>query len=161
VKSRGTITVVILLAFAACFLWLKWKRDEPRRYCLNALQDLCVAIDTDPSAILHEVIIPEALASRTGAEQIEFLTKALKNEISTEGIAALKSGSSFGTLITLFPNEAVDWTKQAGLNPTDCVAFRMERAGIRAEVVLAREGQSYRIVRCNNVKQMAPERGHS
>jgi hypothetical protein len=128
---------------------------------LNALQNLGVAIETDPSAILHEIIIPEALAGRTGAEQTEFLIKALKNEISADGIAALKSGASFGSLIKLFPNEAVDWTKQAGLNPTDCVAFRMERAGIRAEVVLAREGQTYRIVRCNNVKQMAPEKGHS
>ena len=43
----------------------------------------------------------------------------------------------------------------------DCVAFKMERAGIRAEVVLLREGETYRVVRCNNVKQMAPEKQHS
>ena len=31
----------------------------------------------------------------------------------------------------------------------------MERAGIRAEVVMLREGQTFHIIRCNNVKQMA------
>jgi len=31
----------------------------------------------------------------------------------------------------------------------------MEHAGIRAEVVLVREGNVYRVLRCNNVKQMA------
>ena len=51
-----------------------------------------------------------------------------------------------------------DWCQQSGIDMDNCVAFKMERAGIRAEVVLVREGETYRVVRCNNVKQMASER---
>ena len=36
-----------------------------------------------------------------------------------------------------------------------CVAFRLEQDNIRAEVILVREGNTHRVVRCNNVKQMA------
>ena len=67
----------------------------------------------------------------------------------------LQREGSFGLLRTLFPAEAEKWAKQAGVKPEDCVAFKMERTGVRAEVVLLREGQTLRVVRCNNVKQMA------
>ena len=45
----------------------------------------------------------------------------------------------------------------AGVEVDNCVAFRMERGGIRAEVVLASAKNSYRVVRCDNVRQMATE----
>jgi hypothetical protein len=101
------------------------------------------------------VFIPVAIQDRTPAEQQEFLDKALKDEISPAGVLALKRHAEFGDLKSLFPNEAAAWCRRAGVNADDCVAFKMERAGIRAEVVLVREGQTYRVVRCNNVKQMA------
>jgi hypothetical protein len=94
--------------------------------------------------------------SRThNAEQTEFLTKALRDEISPEGLAVLRREGKFGALTDLFPQEAKTWAAQAGVKPEDCVAFRMERDNIRAEVVLVREGEVYRVVRCNNVKQLA------
>jgi hypothetical protein len=155
VKARGTIALIILLAFIACLLMLNRRHDGPRRHSLQVVQNLGAAIDTNPPAILDEVVLPQSLASHTPAEQTEFLKKALRDEISADGIAALNRKASFGLLRELFPQEAVAWTKQAGVNPDHCVAFKMERAGIRAEVVLVQEGNSYRILRCNNVKQMA------
>ena len=148
------IAAVVLSAFTACFLWLR-KHDEPRRDSLQALQNLGTAVQANPSAILDDIVLPRTLASRTHAERTEFLVKVLRGEISEAGIAALRRHGSFGPLTKLFPNEAESWTKQAGVNPDNCVAFKMERAGVRAEVVLVREGEAYRVVRCNNVKQMA------
>ena len=67
----------------------------------------------------------------------------------------------FGGLSDVFPIEAAGWAEQAGVKPADCLGFKLERNGIRAEVVLVREGASYRVVRCNNVKQMAMTTRHT
>jgi hypothetical protein len=95
-------------------------------------------------------------------EQTEFITKALRDELSAEGLEALRKGAQFGPLKELFPAEADAWASQAGVKAEDCVGLRMERNGIRAEVVLVRSPNHesrppFRIVRCNNVKQMALE----
>jgi hypothetical protein len=157
VKSRKIIGTTIILGFTACFLWLKWKHDEPRRHSLDALQNLRAAIASNSAAILDVVVLPQAIAGQTSAEQIEFLDKALQDEISAEGIAALKRHGAFGPLKNLFPQEAGRWAEMAGVEVDNCVAFRMERGGIRAEVVLASAKNSYRVVRCDNVRQMATE----
>ena len=107
------------------------------------------------SDLLETVLIPTTIRSQTPAEQQEFLTKALADEISPAGVEALKHHAEFGPLESIFPSEAPVWCQQAGVNADDCVAFKMEHDGIRAEVVLVHNGQSYRVVRCNNVKQMA------
>jgi len=99
--------------------------------------------------------MPVAIRSQTPAEQQEFLTKTLADEISPAGVEALKRHAEYGPLKSVFPKEAPVWCSQAGVNVDDCVAFKMERAGIRAEVVMLHEGQTYRLVRCTNVKQMA------
>lgn len=104
--------------------------------------------------MLQTVMLPQALRGRTVSEQAEFLSKALRNEISPEGLAVLRREGKFGSLTNLFPAEARAWAEQAGVKPEDCVAFRMERDSIRAEVVLVREDEAYRVVRCNNVKQL-------
>jgi len=104
---------------------------------------------------LDKIVLPQAIKGQTVAEQTDFLVKALHDEISPEGILALKHHAEFGSLKTIFPNEAADWCSQAGVNADDCVAFKMERAGIQAEIVLVHEGQNYRVVRCKDVKQMA------
>ena len=138
------------------FLLFKWKQDAPRRNSLTALQNLRAALTSnDSGSLLNSIALPQALQSRTAPEQVEFLRKALQDEISDEGVAALKSRGKFGPLNQVFPKEGEIWARQAGLKPEDCLAFKMERTGIRAEVVLVHEGQSYRVVRCNNVKQMA------
>lgn len=114
------------------------------------------------SADLRDVLVlPFALQGRTDAEQTEFLRKALADEISPAGLAVLKRDGQFGPLTNIFPAEAATWTQQAGVNVGDCVAFKLERNGVRAEVVLVGEGSrgdaktTFRIVRCNNVKQLA------
>ena len=147
--------VILLFAFTACFLWFKWKHDEPRRHSLEILEHLRVAVQARSSAILDQIVLPQALAGQTTVEQTEFLTKALIDEVSADGITALKKSALFGPLKELFPQEASGWAQQAGVNPDECVAFRMEHQGLRAEVVLLRASETYRVVRCNNIKQMA------
>ena len=155
-----------MLVLVSGFLWYKWKQDEPRRNCIQTLGQLDAALRTGNSPDLLKLICtPAAIQGRTAPEQAEFLTKALADEISREGLAVLQREGSFGPLTNLFPVEAENWTKQADVKPEDCVAFKLERKGLRAEVVLAREpdvggqksevGDRYRIVRLNNVKQLA------
>ena len=132
------------------------KDGQPRRLAIQTLGGLDTAIRTGNSAdLLNAICIPAAIQGRTAPEQAQFLSKALADEISSEGLAVLQREGSFGLLRTLFPAEAEKWAKQAGVKPEDCVAFKMERTGVRAEVVLLREGRTLRVVRCNNVKQMA------
>ena len=150
-KARYFIGPIILLVLAACCLVFKWKHDELRRQSLATLQHLRVALDARSAEMLDDIVLPTALAGRTPSEQTDFLTKALQGEVSMNGIAALQKEASFGPLNQLFPEEAAGWAKQAGVNPDDCIAFRMERNGIRAEVVLIPDGSRFRIVRCNNV----------
>lgn len=148
--------VIGLFLIVAVVVWLRWKGAEPRRFALQALGQLDRALHTGNSPdLLTLICTPAAIQGRTAAEQSQFLTKALADEISPEGLAVLQREGAFGPLTNIFPAEAEMWTKQASVKPEDCVAFKMERAGIRAEVVLLREGQTFRIVRCNNVKQMA------
>lgn len=156
-KIRFYVLAVGLAAFAlALFLWHNWKKDEPRRHSFQAVQTFAAALNSgDADALLQTVVLPAAVSGRTSAEQTEFLTKALRDEISPEGLAVLRRQGKFGALTDLFPVEAKTWAEQAGVKPEDCVAFRMERDNIRAEVVLVREGETYRIARCNNVKQLA------
>jgi hypothetical protein len=149
------ITFLLILCFAAgALLW--WRHDAPRREALAAVTSLNDALHgTDPDALLNAVVLPAAIQGRTSAEQVEFLVKALRDEISPEGVAALRRRGTYGPLPTIFPGEADRWASLAGAKPQDCVAFKMERNGVRAEVVLIHEAQGFRIVRCNNVKQMA------
>ena len=74
--------------------------------------------------------------------------------MSPAGIVALKRAAVFGPLRDVFPDQAEQWAQQAGVKEEDCVAFKMEHGGVRAEVVLLAKDGSYRIIRCNNVKQM-------
>jgi len=114
--------------------------------------------------LLDRLVLPSALASKTPAEQSEFIRKALRDELSPDGIALLKKRARFGPLLELFPHEATNWAAQAGVEVTNCVAFRLDRPdGLRAEVVLVtqsaiRNPQSateYRLLRVNNVTPLA------
>jgi hypothetical protein len=145
-----------LLVVAVGLCWSKWKHDEPRRNSVQTLRTFCQTLASkNPGPLLQEIVLPQALASRTAAEQIQFLQKALRDEISPEGVAELKRRASFGPLKEVFPAEANRWATQAGVKPENCFAFKMERAGVKAEVVLVREGQNLRVLRCNNVRAMA------
>lgn len=158
--QRVVIATAIILALGGAFLF--WQHGQPRRVALQSISELASNLSNPHgSELLDTILIPIAVQSRTQAEQQEFITKALADEISPAGVEALKRHAEFGSLKSVFPKEALDWCSQAGVNVNDCVAFKMERAGIRAEVVMLHEGQTYRVIRCNNVKQMAMEGQHS
>lgn len=156
-KTRFYVLAVGLAASGlGVLLWYSWKNDEPRRHSFQAVHTFATALNSgNADALLQTVVLPAAVSGRTSAEQAEFLTKALRDEISPEGLVVLRREGKFGPLQELFPQEAATWAEQAGVKPEDCVAFRMERDSIRAEVVLVREDEAYRVVRCNNVKQLA------
>ena len=151
-----TVFAGLFLSLAAALI-IHWRQeDEPRRLCRDNLQQLAVALRAgDSAALLRSIVLPQAVAGRTAAEQSEFLQKALADEISEAGVAVLANKGRFGTLREIFPDKAAQWAGQAGVKIDDCVAFKAERNGIQAEAVLVREGNSYRIVRCNNIKQLA------
>jgi hypothetical protein len=162
VKAKRQLMLATAIVCGVGLVYFLWRNDAPRRYSFKALDNFCIALNSgNADALLQTVVQPSAVQNRTAAEQAEFLVKALQDEISPEGLAALKREGQFGALKAVFPDEATKWSQQAGVNVDDCVAFKMERGGIRAEVVLLREGQTYRVVRCNNVKQMGAEARHS
>jgi hypothetical protein len=164
ISALGLLVLVI-----AAVLWQRCKQDEPRRNCLASIESLHAALSSpDANGLMQFIALPAALQARTVAEQSEFIRKALQDEISLAGLAILNKRAQFGPLTNMFPAEASNWAAQAGVKPEDCLAFRLERNGQRAEVVLARTPgsplvprrsslPSFRIVRVNNVKQLAPE----
>jgi hypothetical protein len=164
VKSNTKLGVVVLLAVSlgGIFLWHRWEHDEPRRSAIASLQRLDNALKLqDARSLLDAVEIPASIKHRTEAEQAQFLSKVLQDELSAEGVEVLKREGYFGPLSQVFPDEAATWAAQAGVKPEDCVAFKLERNGVRAEVVLVIKSgvqsseSTVRIVRCNNVKQLA------
>ncbi len=103
------------------------------------------------------ISVPSGWRSRSNREIQRDVTELLSGEISVEGIDALKSGSIFGPLREVFPAEVTAWATAFSVNADECVAFRMEKNGVRAEVVLHQTPDGFRIIRCNNVKQMASD----
>jgi hypothetical protein len=141
---------------------MRWKQDEPRRNCIHTLENFCRSLQSgDSASLLNAIVLPQAIAHRTGAEQSEFLFKALRDEISPDGLAALSQRGKFGPLKEIFPAEAARWAQMTGVKVDDCVAFRLDQVGLRTEVVLVGESprnasniprSPLRIVRCNNVR---------
>jgi hypothetical protein len=162
VKSGGVLLLLALAGAAVCW----WVHDAPRRTSLDCLARLDTALHSGNRAeLLDLVVMPAAVQDESWAEQLEFLGKALGDEISPAGLAVLKRHATYGPLKELFPAEAVRWASQARVDPDDCVAFKLERHGQRAEVVLVKLATPkpqplgpplfYQVVRLNNVKQMA------
>jgi hypothetical protein len=160
-KRQLVVTVIAIILAGVGSIWF-WHQNQPRRDALQSISILASdLVQPRGSELLDLILMPATIRSQTPAEQQEFLTKALADEISPNGVLALKQHAQFGPVKQVFPAEAANWCQQAGINADDCVAFKMERAGIRAEVLLVHEGETYRVVRCNNVKQMAVEAQHS
>jgi hypothetical protein len=155
-KWAGVLLLAIAIAAVGCLVWLRWKRDAPRRRALATVSRFNEALTSGADEnLLAAVVAPSVLTSRTPQEQAEFLRKALRDEVSAEGLAALKRIGKFGPLREVFPDEADKWARQAGVSVSDCVAYRAERNGIRAELVLVSEQGNHRVVRCNNIAQLA------
>ena len=133
-----------------------WRDGQPRRNAIHTVQVLQAALDSaNAETTLKTILLPASIQGRTSAEQAEFIRKALQDELTPGGIDLLKKQAAFGPLREMFPLDAEKWARQAGVNVQDCVAFRLEKGGVRIEVVLVKQGESYRVVRCNNVKQVA------
>jgi len=155
-RWKNLVVGIVSTVLAVSVGFLLWQHSQPRQAALESLSKLASTLaDSHNSDLLDSILMPVAVRSQTPAEQQEFLVKALHDEISPDGVLALKRHAAFGSLKEIFPDKASAWCKQANVNPDNCVAFKMERAGIRAEVVLVREGNAYRVLRCNNVRQMA------
>jgi hypothetical protein len=161
---RTLSLVALILAIGATLFYFEWKQGEPKRSSVAALQNLNTALQSgDGAALLSLIAIPKVVAGRSAPEQSEFLRKALQDEISAEGLEVLNREGQFGQLTNIFPVEAQKWATQAGAKPGDCVAFKLERPAICAEVVLVRDPSLpggnpkpiYRVVRLNNVRQLA------
>ncbi len=163
-KLKSLIALLVVVLIAATVYW--WVHDAPRRESLASLARLDNALHSGSRAeLLDLIVLPAAVQGRTAPEQSEFLVKALNDEISPEGLAVLRRRGEYGPLRKLFHAEAEAWATQAGVNPDECVAFKLDHNALRAEVVLVKPstlhpqpstGEApYRIVRVNNVKQMA------
>jgi hypothetical protein len=80
-------------------LWQRWRSGARRQESLHALTELQGALAKGhPERLLQLVVAPGALQTRTAAEQGEFLVKALADEVSPEGIAALRREGQFGSM---------------------------------------------------------------
>ena len=149
------LVVAALVLTLICLLGYSWKKNEPKRRCVEALQAFRVALDSpDSEYLLRLIAAPQAVQGKMPREQAEFIRKALKSEISEDGLRLVAKRGSFGSLNQIFPDEGLAWAKQAGVNPDNCVAFRFNGKSTRTEVVFEVEGHAYRIVRCNNVNNL-------
>ena len=158
-KSKFVIlnfVIALGLLLGVCLLWQMYAQcASPKSQARNALKRLDQAlVSQDPRGLLETVCLPSAIRDRTQAEQNEFVRKTLLDEVSSEGIRVLAAEGAFGPLAQVFPAEAVRWASQAGVSVSNCVAFRLEKNGVVAEVAIATNGVA-RVIRCNNVKQMA------
>lgn len=150
------VSLLPLLLLVGGAVWYFYRVGEPRRTAIQPVIALSKALASlDADCLAHVISMPVAIRDSTAQEQFEFLSKALRDEVSVEGSIVLQRKGDFGALTNLFPEEGIRWATQAGVDFNNCMAFKMERDGIRAEVVLVREGETYRVVRCNNVKQLA------
>jgi hypothetical protein len=163
-KARYSI-VVLAITLMGGGGGLYWHQDAPRRSAFHSLEELNVALQTDDEDRLGNlVLLPIALRDRTPKEQAEFISKALKAEISSDGLRVLRKSAVFGSLTNLFPAESTHWAATAGVSPQDCVAFKVVHEGLQSEVVLfrpradsksARAISDFQVIRCNNVSQLA------
>ena len=156
-KRRLAFLSIATCILAVICLWeYQWRKSEPKRHCLAVLRQFQASLNSpDSDLLLKQVAIPQAVQGKTPQEQAEFLRKALKGEISEDGLRLMAKRGSFGPLSEIFPDDGTAWAKQAGVNPENCVAFRRDGQRFRTEVVLEVQGQTYRIVRCNNVNNLA------
>lgn len=149
---------ILALIIGAGFTPTIWPRKESPRAKAHdaALRLVCAFAVRDMAKVADLVRLPAFLAAKTSRERNELLSGILTEEISAEGLAELRSRGEFGPLRELFPAEATAWATAFSVHPEDCVAFKMHRDNIRAELVLLGRDERFVVLRCNNVKQMAP-----
>lgn len=153
-RSSGTTCLAIALLGLGAFF--RHQANAPRDQALAALSQLNDALTgDDTSALIGLTAFPPSFATRATDDQARWVAGVLSDEVSNDGIAKLRRQARFGPLLEIFPAEAARWAEVANLPASECVAFRLERAGTRAEVVLHQSSSGFRVLRCNNVRQMA------
>jgi len=152
----AVLAVLVLAGIIAHRAHRRRLADRPRRDALAFAAQFEQTLSGENQLDVRDfVVVPGAYRSRTVPEQEEFLRKALTDEISPEGLEVLEREGEYGTLKEVFPERGENWARQFSVCADACVAFRAERNGLQAELVLFVTNGSHLIVRCNNVKQLA------
>ena len=152
-----TGSIIVILVCCGIFALNRYRRGEPRRNALAVISEIDRALtSSEVSKTMPLLELSPTLAARSPEDQVQWIAEVLRDEVSAAGLAELRRHARFGPLAQMFPEEAKRWAESAHLAVESCVAFRMERGGIRAEVVLHQTPTGFRVLRCNNVKQMAP-----
>lgn len=87
-----------------------------RSASLETLRILQMALASpDTRNLLRQLALPTAFSGRSETEQGEFVRKALADELSEAGLAALQREGRFGSLAEIFPLDGVRWAQQAGV----------------------------------------------
>lgn len=147
---------VLLVIIGLAAMAFRWSREAPRRNALDSLVHLNALVAGASQGTVSDVVVfPDLMKEKSREQASRWLRDVLRDELSPEGVAALRKEGDFGKLTDLFPEHALSWAKAAGAAPDECLALRMDRAGVTAEVVLVPGPHGFRISRCNNVKQMA------
>lgn len=158
---KGRVWLVLLIvALLACavLVWRSpWFKRRPmaewRALDVSAALVEAVAGGTG-TGVTSLVVLPAGLADHSVQEKSDFILRALRDEVSVEGLAVMRREATFGSLAKVFPEDAQIWSSSSGVRADDCVAFRLEKNGIRAEIALV-TNPTYRVIRVNNVRQMA------
>lgn len=147
---------VAFVLLAAGFLIADFLMLIERRKALAQISSLVTTLESgSPGELVRIVRVPASLGEKTVAEQAQWLRDVLREEIDEDGLAELRSHGQHGPLLELFPDSATAWTVGSGVSPENCLAWRMERSGITAEVVYTNSPEGVRFLRINNVAQMA------
>ena len=134
--------LVVTLFVGVLAVWFtvdRYQRGAPRRTALAALVEVNRSLAAaDSTRTLKLFVLPAAAAGRTPSEQAQWLGEILRDEISDAGIEEIRRHGRYGSLAEIFPEDASRWAESASLRVEDCVAFKLERNGMRCEVILAR-----------------------
>lgn len=152
---RSVVAWILAIVFitAAAIISREYPWSSPRRRAIQPADRLASAVASRNQAEAAKYVqLPESSSQLLEGDAI---IDTLKEEISPRGVSILARKGQFGPLREVFPAEVDRWAKAFGVNPDHCVAFRMEKDGLRAELVILQQGDSFRVLRCNNVKQMA------
>lgn len=157
-KFGWLLLVVVFGAITGFLTWRSgWFRHRPADEwaALDAASAMVDAVvQGNGSGLVSRIALPPNLVSRTEQEQSDFLLRALRDEVSIEGLAVMRREAKFGRLADVFPEEAQTWASNARVRVEDSIAFRLEKNGLRAEIAIV-TNPIPRVIRINNVRQMA------
>jgi hypothetical protein len=159
ISRRVLILATIGLAVAAFFALHEriLHLQSSRMRAASAAYQLSEAIHRqDGKNTRGFMVAPPVFADHSQVEKGLLTLELLNNEVSAEGLDILANEGEFGPLNTLFPDQASAWLQPYGLSSDACVAFRLKRGQLTAELVLHRQPNgSYKVIRANDIRQLA------